>query len=216
MIPAVPHTRRAASALALACSLLLQAPAELAAAVQATGRQTARPNDRRAGPAPQPRPHGTRVVLDPARLLVNDGDTITIRWTRTDAETVRILGIDAPETGDMDRDIPHAQPFGAEARAFAQGAFAASRRIELLRSATLDAYGRTLGYVFLDGRNFSVLIVEARLAEESISRYGDNGLPAEAAAVAEAARKAGPLAFESPGAFRARMRRLAEWMRQHP
>ena len=216
MIPAVPHTRRAASALALACSLLVQAPAELAAAVQATGRQTARPNDRRAGPAPQPRPYGTRVVLDLTRLLVNDGDTITIRWTRTDAETVRILGIDAPETGDMDRDIPHAQPFGAEARAFAQGAFAASRRIELLRSATLDAYGRTLGYVFLDGRNFSVLIVEARLAEESISRYGDNGLPAEAAAVAEAARKAGPLAFESPGAFRARMRRLAEWMRQHP
>jgi endonuclease YncB( thermonuclease family) len=148
--------------------------------------------------------------------VVNDGDTITIRWTRSDVETVRMLGIDAPETGDPDHDIPHPQPFGAEARTFAQGAFAASRRIELLRGATLDAYGRTLGYLFLDGRNFSVLIVEARLAEESISRYGDNGFPAEAAAVAEAARKAGPLAFESPGAFRARMRRLAEWMRKRP
>ena len=216
MISAVPQTRRAAAVLALAWSLLGQAPAELAAAGQGVGRQTARPNDRRARPAPQPRPHGSRVVVDPARLLVNDGDTITIRWTRSDVETVRILGIDAPETGDPNHDIPHPQPFGAEARSFAQGAFAASRRVELLRAATLDAYGRTLGYVFLDGRNFSVLIVEARLAEESISRYGDNGFPAEAAAVAEAARKAGPLAFESPGAFRARMRRLAEWMREHP
>jgi endonuclease YncB( thermonuclease family) len=216
MIPAVPTSRRAACVVALACSLLVQAPAELASAAQGAGRQTARPSDRRGRLAPQPRPHGTRIAVDPARLLVNDGDTVTIRWTRSDVETVRMLGIDAPETGDPDHDIPHPQPFGAEARTFAQGAFAASRRVELLRAATLDAYGRTLGYLFLDGRNFSVLIVEARLAEESISRYGDNGFPFEAAAVAEAAKKAGPLAFESPGAFRARMRRLAEWMRKQP
>lgn len=152
--------------------------------------------------------------MDPARVVVHDGDTFSIRWDRSDVEIVRVLGIDAPETGDVEHDIPHPQPFGAEARAFAQGAFAAAERIELLRAGTLDAYARTLAYVFLDGRNFSVLIVEARLAEESVSRYGDNGLPAEASAVVAAARGAGPLPFESPGAFRARMRRLAEWLRR--
>ena len=84
-----------------------------------------------------------------------------------------------------------------EARAFGQGAFAAATRIELLRSASLDPYRRTLGYFFLNGRSYSVLVIRARLAEETITRYGDNGLPREAAAVLEAAKRAGPLPFES-------------------
>ena len=58
-----------------------------------------------------------------------------------------------------------------------------------------------------------MLVVRARLAEESVSRYGDNGLPKEAAAVAEAAKAAGPMPFESPGAFRGRMRDVSRWMK---
>jgi endonuclease YncB( thermonuclease family) len=62
-------------------------------------------------------------------------------------------------------------------------------RIDLLRSAFLDRYGRTLGYFFLDGRNYSVLVIEAGLSRETITHYGDNGLPREAQEVLEAARK---------------------------
>ena len=112
-----------------------------------------------------------------------------------------------------EHDLPYGQQFGEEARAFGLGAFGAATKIELLRSATLDPYGRTLGYLFIDGRNYSVLVVRARLAEESVSRYGDNGLPEEAAAVAAEAKAAGPLPFESPGAFRARMRDVSRWMK---
>jgi endonuclease YncB( thermonuclease family) len=177
-------------------------------------RQRATPPSTRKSPKPQPRAHGRRLDVAPHLVHVNDGDTVSIRWGRSDVEIVRLLGIDAPETGDLEHDIPLAQEFGAEARSFARSAIATADRIELLRAPTLDPYGRTLGYVFLDGRNFSVLLVEARLAEESISRFGDNGLPAEAAAVAAAAKKAGPLPFESPTVFRARMRRLADWMRR--
>ena len=72
---------------------------------------------------------------------------------------------------------------------FARGAFAAATRIDLLRSAFLDRYGRTLGYFFLDGRNYSVLVIEAGLSRETISHDGDNGLPREAQEVLEAARK---------------------------
>lgn len=164
---------------------------------------------------PQPRPHGQRVAVDPAKITVDDGDTAIIEWTASDAETVRFLGIDTPETRHVPHDLPYAQPFGPEARAFGQGAFAAAGAIELLRSPTLDPYGRSLGYFFLNGKNYSVLVVKARLAEESVSRYGDNGLPKESAEVLAAAKAAGPLPFESPGDFRRRMRDVSKWMKEH-
>ena len=63
-------------------------------------------------------------------------------------------------------------------RAFAQGAFAAATEIELLRSPTLDPYDRTLAYLFINGRNFSVMAIKAGYSGETVSHYGDNGLPA--------------------------------------
>jgi endonuclease YncB( thermonuclease family) len=146
-------------------------------------------------------------------VTVDDGDTAVVTWERGDSEVVRILGIDCPETRHPEHDLPYAQQFGEEARAFARGAFASATKLELLRAATVDPYGRTLGYFFIDGRNYSVMVVRARLAEESVSRYGDNGLPKEAAAVAEAAKAAGPMPFESPGAVRGRMRDVSRWMK---
>jgi endonuclease YncB( thermonuclease family) len=165
-------------------------------------------------PKPQPRLHSTRVTVDPALIRVDDGDTVVVRWSRDDFETVRILGIDTPETRHVEHDLPYAQSFGPEARAFAGGAFATATRVELLRAATLDPYGRTLGYLFLNGRNYSVLAVKARLAAESVTFYGDNGLPKEAAEVLAAAKSAGPLPFEPPHAFRARMREVSKWMKE--
>jgi endonuclease YncB( thermonuclease family) len=148
------------------------------------------------------------------KVEIDDGDTAIIHWTASDAETVRFLGIDTPETRHVPHDLPYAQPFGPEARAFGRGAFAVASKIELLRSATVDPYRRTLGYFFLDGKSYSVLVVSARLAEESVTRYGDNGLPREAAEVKAAAQKAGPLPFESPGDYRRRMREVSRWMKE--
>jgi hypothetical protein len=59
-----------------------------------------------------------------------------------------------------------------------------------------------------------VAIVGARLAAESVSHYGDNGLPKEAAEVLGAAKAAGPVPFEPPHLFRARMRELTKWMQE--
>jgi endonuclease YncB( thermonuclease family) len=173
-----------------------------------------RPGEPRPEPKPQTRPHSVRVPVDPALVQVDDGDTFVVRWSKDDLETVRILGIDTPETRHLEHDLPYAQPFGPEARAFARGAFAAATRVELLRARTIDPYGRTLGYVFLNGRNYSVLAVGARFAAESVTFYGDNGLPREAAEVLAAAKAAGPLPFEPPHAFRGRMRDLSRWMKE--
>lgn len=164
---------------------------------------------------PQSRPAGQRVAVNPDQIRVDDGDTAQIQWGPNDVETVRFLGIDTPETRHAQYDIPYAQAFGPEARAFAQGAFAAATKIELLRASTLDPYERTLGYFFLNGKNYSVLVVRARLAEESVTRYGDNGMPEEAAQVVAAAKAAGPLPFESPGEFRRRMRDVSGWMKSN-
>jgi endonuclease YncB( thermonuclease family) len=174
----------------------------------------ARAGEERAAPKPQPRPHGLRVPVDPARIFMDDGDTVGIRWSKDDIETVRILGIDTPETRHLEHNLPYPQDFGPEARAFAKGAFAVASQVELLRSSTLDPFGRTLGYVFLNGRNYSVLVVQARLAAESVSHYGDNGLPREAAEVLAAAKAAGPVPFEPPHQFRARMRDVTKWMQE--
>jgi micrococcal nuclease len=162
---------------------------------------------------PQSRAHGSRVPAAHTLIEVDDGDTVIIRWSEADHETVRILGIDAPETRHLEHDLPYAQPFGEEARAFALGAFGAAARVELLRAATLDPFGRTLGYLFINGRNYSTMIIEARLAAESVSHYGDNGFPAEAAEVMAAAKVQGPLPFEPPHVYRARMRELTRWMK---
>jgi endonuclease YncB( thermonuclease family) len=168
------------------------------------------PGTPRPEPSPQPRPSGVRVAVSPKLVSVDDGDTVTIRWSPSDLETVRILGIDTPETRHVEHDIPFDQPFGPEARAFAQGVFANAPTVELLRARTLDPYGRTLGYVFVNGANYSLLVLAAALAEESVTHYGDNGFPREAAEVLAAAKAAGPLAFESPGLYRGRMRELAK------
>jgi micrococcal nuclease len=164
---------------------------------------------------PQPRTHTARVAVDSRLVRVDDGDTVVIRWPKEpDGETVRLLGIDCPETRHLEHDIPYDQSFGQEARSFMRGVVAAAARVELMRAATLDPYGRTLAHLFVDGHNASVLAIEARLAYESITQFGDNGFPEEATRVKAAADKAGPLPFEPPYQFRARMRDVAQWMKK--
>jgi micrococcal nuclease len=198
----------------------------LAAALGSLGARTAvaqRPETRpvapraaepRPRPSPQTRPHSMRVPVDPARIQVDDGDTVVIRWSKDDLETVRILGIDTPETRHLEHDLAYAQSFGPEARAFGQGAFAVATQVELLRASTIDPYGRSLAYLFLNGRNYSVLVVRARLSAETVTFYGDNGLPNEAAEVLAAAKTAGPVPFEPPHVFRGRMRGVSRWMKE--
>ena len=188
----------------LVALLLLQA---------APAPQTATAPPPRPAPSPQPRPSGTRVAVPPQLVTVDDGDTIQIRWPGGDVEIVRLLGIDTPETRHVEHDIPFDQPFGIEAQGFARGAFAAATQIEVLRAKTLDPFGRTLGYAFVNGVNYSLLVIAARLAEESVTRYGDNGFPKEAAEILAAAKAAGPVPFEPPGAYRARMREVTKAMK---
>jgi micrococcal nuclease len=129
-------------------------------------------------------------------------------------EIVRILGIDSPEVRHVEHNLPFDQAYGPEARAFAQGAFAVATDVQILRCTTLDPFGRSLAYLFVDGKNYSLLILKARLSSESVSIYGDNGFPEIAAEITAAAKEAGPPPFEPPGLYRTRMRAQTEWMKK--
>jgi endonuclease YncB( thermonuclease family) len=179
-----------------------------------TARAPAAVSGEQPQPKAQSRPSGQKVKVDPALVVVEDGDTVSIGWPGGDSEIVRILGIDTPETRRLEHNLPFDQPFGKEADAFAKGAFAAASEVELLRCPTLDPYDRTLGYLYINGRNFSIMVIKARYSTETVSHYGDNGLPAEAESVKAAAKDIGPLPFEPPHQFRARMRELTNWMKQ--
>jgi micrococcal nuclease len=186
------------------------------AGVATTRAQQAQTKDQAPAAKPQPRLHGQRVKVDPAAIKVEDGDGVIIRWGDKDEEIVRILGIDTPEVRRLEHSLPYDQPFGLEAKAFGQGAFAAAGDVELLRSSTLDPYGRTLAYLFINGRNYSVLVIKAKFSAETVSYYGDNGLPKEAAEVMAAAKEVGstPLPFEPPHQYRARMRAVTTALKQ--
>jgi len=141
-------------------------------------------------------------------IWFDDGDTVKITWPDGKPEEVRILGIDAPEVSHANRGRPLGQTEGPAAVAFARQAFGQARLIELLRAEKLDKYGRTLGYFFVDGKNYSELIIEAKLAYETVSAYGTNGFSAESAAVLAASRRVGPPAFEAPAEFRKRAKEI--------
>ncbi len=151
-----------------------------------------------------------RVPLD--LVTVDDGDSVLLRWP-AGHETVRVLGIDTPEIFHPEHDLPYAQPFGDAATAFLRGCLAVTDKVELLRSGQKDPYGRTLGYLYLDGRNYSVLVVAAGLAVETVSHFGDNGLKEPAAEVLAAAKAAGPVPFEAPYRYRARMHDVSKYLR---
>ncbi len=154
----------------------------------------------------------SRVAIPKKLIRFDDGDTIDIRWSKG-VETVRILGIDTPEVQHFEHDLPYAQPFGYQAAGFLRGAVAASDKVELLRSGEKDRYGRTLAHVLLDGKNYSVLVIRARLAEGPNPKFGDNGMPEEHAACLAAAAAAGPVPFEAPWRYRKRMREVSAWMK---
>ena len=89
--------------------------------------------------------------LRPSRPRAVDGDTIVVAFADGHTDTVRVLGVDTPETHDPRKPV---QCFGPEAAAYT--ASTAHRKVVRLESdvETRDKYGRRLAYVYVDGRRF--------------------------------------------------------------
>ena len=93
-----------------------------------------------------------RAATAPYRVVeVLDGDTIVV--TRGDGrpETIRLLGVDTPETHHPTKPV---QCFGPEASAYTTRRLL-GRTVQLEDDVeTHDIYGRRLAYVYLDGDRF--------------------------------------------------------------
>jgi micrococcal nuclease len=118
---------------------------------------------------------------------VVDGDTIDITIGGHD-DTVRLIGIDTPETVKPDAPV---ECFGAEASAHLAALLPAGTPVRLERDEVArDRFGRLLAYVYLDQTFVNLELVEQGYAEART--YGDNESLAGPFAAAEAtARDAG-------------------------
>ena len=117
---------------------------------------------------------------------VVDGDTIKISHDGT-TTTVRLVGIDAPETSK--RKNEPGQPFSRKSTKHL--ASLVLNKSVTVKSYDKDRYGRTLGVVYVNGKNVNLEMVKQGLAEVYRGRPAkgfDNGpyLKAE-----DKARKAG-------------------------
>jgi micrococcal nuclease len=83
---------------------------------------------------------------------VLDGDTVVVELANGTRDTVRMLGVDSPETHHPRKPV---QCYGPEASAYTRARLL-GRRVTLERDVELrDLYGRLLAYVWIDGARFN-------------------------------------------------------------
>ncbi len=91
---------------------------------------------------------------------VTDGDTIKIAADGSKI-TVRLVGIDAPELSKKKHEP--GQPFSRKSTKYLAN-LVLNKSVEV-KSYGTDRYGRTLGVVFVGGKNVNLEMVKAGLAE---------------------------------------------------
>lgn len=153
------------AAIAVASGLVVTGTNEIEeekAAPQPTVTQTVTPS-----PDPEPSPSAS-IDLLPVGYEVDrvvDGDTVKLMINGV-SQSVRIIGIDTPETVHPRMDV---QCYGPEASARAKELLE-GKTVQLeqdLSQGETDRYGRLLGYLTLeDGRDFGRIMIEEGYAEE--------------------------------------------------
>ena len=117
---------------------------------------------------------------------VTDGDTVKVAGN-DEKMTIRLVGIDAPETSKKKNEP--GQPFSRKSTKYL-ASLVLNKSVEV-KSYGTDRYGRTLGVVFVSGKNVNLEMVKAGLAEVYRGKPAD-GLDPEPYWSAEAeAKKAG-------------------------
>jgi len=103
-------------------------------------------------------------------VRVMDGDTLAVQYTDGTEETVRVLGIDTPETsdeGNLGNEYPgirnpaHLTSWGLKASAYTRS-LAGGEVVTLTsdcRAGEYDRYGRLLSYVDIDGTDLGALLI---------------------------------------------------------
>ncbi|MDA0285889.1 MAG: thermonuclease family protein [Actinobacteria bacterium] len=108
-------------------------------------------------------PSGSTDYATATVLKVIDGDTIVLKL-QNQTETVRLLGVDTPETVHPTKDV---ECFGPEASVFAKSTLKKGAIVKLVRDIEpRDRFQRLLAYLYLaDGTFFNQLLIEQGFAK---------------------------------------------------
>lgn len=98
---------------------------------------------------------GSQETVTAMVLSVTDGDTIRVQMPDGTSEPVRLIGIDAPETG---------QRLAAESKGFLEGLVLGKEVRLVVDVSDRDIYDRLLRYVFVDDLNVNQALVLAGYA----------------------------------------------------
>lgn len=130
---------------------------------------------------------------------VTDGDTVDVQFDNGSVETVRILGLDTPETGDTDERLAEYEGITDAAALRTKADEASARAADLLADSTVTLsfdeneplrgnFGRLLGYLELaDDRVFNEVMVEEGYARVYASGFADQDRYAELEGAAQQA-----------------------------
>jgi micrococcal nuclease len=128
------------------------------------------------------------VTPNASIIDVADGDTIVVR-VAGQRETVRLIGIDTPETKDPDEPV---QCFGPEATEATEALLPRDTPVRLERDAEpRDQYGRLLAYVYRTDGTFVNLALAERGLADVLSIAPNTAHAGELRAAVDAARAAG-------------------------
>ena len=119
-------------------------------------------------------------------LDVQDADTISIRRKgnidsplssfmgtgRQDSMSIRLAGIDAPETAHQDRS---AQPYAERAKAIATDLINKAKDVRLVTRPDDTTYGRQVGMIYVDGKNLNLELI--RRGAAAYLPYKSKGKP---------------------------------------
>ncbi|MDB2280324.1 thermonuclease family protein [Halorubrum ezzemoulense] len=114
-------------------------------------------------------------------VRVVDGDTVEVEFPNGEVDTVRLLGVDTPETSadvtspgefegipDTDAGRAHLRAWGGEAAAFAESELAGEEVTVVAGGDRRGGYGRLLAVLYVDGEDFN-----ERLLTEGYARLYD-------------------------------------------
>ncbi len=146
-----------------------------------------------------------KIYLDKNSIIFGDGDTIS--YVVNDSTTVvRFLGVDTPEVSHGEDGIfSHDQYLGQEASEFTKKEILKAQEIFYI-ALKEDRYGRTLGYIYVDGELLAVKIIRAGLGYQTVSFYKNKGVEDIDAIVLAASEEIDKPNFQNPFYWRKKNR----------
>lgn len=143
-------------------------------------------------------------IVTPDMFEVIDGDTVYFN-----GKIARLLGFDTAELAFFEKGtglptpfIGDQEPWASEGRDKLQQLINSSNKLEVAFAEQDDKYNRKLIHIYSNDVPVGVLMIEAGLAYQTVTRYGDNGFPEEAEMILKATSQSEKPKFTNPHVWR--------------